>query len=395
MTFEDLISPISTTDFFSDYFEKEILHINRANSSDFFDSILNVKDIDDFLRSGDTSNSLYGTVVDGVPQYHPYKPNDSQSVISKIPKMMDSFAHQGESIILKGLEQNVGKLGEFTQALHADLPFGFWSNIYITPPNSQAFNIHYDDHEVFILQIHGSKQWLIYDAPIELPGFNSAIIPPSEFEQKPPVNELTLTAGDTLYIPRGVAHCASSNDSSAIHITLGAGNLIRGKELLDAYVEELETDVFFRKSVIHLTESELEFYAVQLREKIHQSIDTLSLQELKEKIIQQRRYEFFGHLEKPLFTTALMIENISIKSIFKKTSYSKITLIDEDLFVVVNINYHTYKYPITMRPAFEEILQNKSLNGRRIQEIINTDENKTILLIKKWIQIGLLIIVEI
>ena len=42
-------------------------------------------------------------------------------------------------------------------------------NVYLTPPSSQGFTAHYDAHDVFILQIAGSKHWRLYDAPLRLP----------------------------------------------------------------------------------------------------------------------------------------------------------------------------------------------------------------------------------
>jgi hypothetical protein len=36
------------------------------------------------------------------------------------------------------------------------------ANCYITPPNSQGLAPHHDDVEVFILQLQGSKNWLLY-----------------------------------------------------------------------------------------------------------------------------------------------------------------------------------------------------------------------------------------
>ena len=32
-------------------------------------------------------------------------------------------------------------------------------NAYITPPENQGFAAHYDTHDVFVLQVSGSKRW--------------------------------------------------------------------------------------------------------------------------------------------------------------------------------------------------------------------------------------------
>jgi ribosomal protein L16 Arg81 hydroxylase len=39
-------------------------------------------------------------------------------------------------------------------------------NTYLTPPNSCAVSAHADDRDVFVIQLLGSKQWQVYQAPI-------------------------------------------------------------------------------------------------------------------------------------------------------------------------------------------------------------------------------------
>lgn len=36
------------------------------------------------------------------------------------------------------------------------------TSIYLTPPNSQGWDRHCDDHCVFVCQLFGTKQWTIY-----------------------------------------------------------------------------------------------------------------------------------------------------------------------------------------------------------------------------------------
>ena len=37
------------------------------------------------------------------------------------------------------------------------------TNVYVTGPNAQGFARHADDHDVFVLQTHGTKRWVVYD----------------------------------------------------------------------------------------------------------------------------------------------------------------------------------------------------------------------------------------
>ncbi len=50
------------------------------------------------------------------------------------------------------------------------------ANCYITPVNSQGLAPHYDDVEVFVLQLEGTKAWKLYHPSLSLsPGPTRAI----------------------------------------------------------------------------------------------------------------------------------------------------------------------------------------------------------------------------
>ena len=107
-------------------------------------------------------------------------------------------------------------------AIEVELNFATKVNAYITPPESQGFVAHYDEHDVLILQIQGSKIWHLYDG---------ADVPPHELrrdEEKsvaidglPLPTDLRLEVGDVLYLPRGRVHAAESNSEPSVHLTVG------------------------------------------------------------------------------------------------------------------------------------------------------------------------------
>jgi ribosomal protein L16 Arg81 hydroxylase len=101
---------------------------------------------------------------------------------------------------------------EFDHAVHA--------NVYITPGNAIGFSPHYDTHEVFVLQIAGSKRWRIHKPPLPLP-HRSHPFDPRSYVPSDPGSELDLVPGDLLYLPRGFVHTTETSDSFSIHVTLG------------------------------------------------------------------------------------------------------------------------------------------------------------------------------
>jgi cupin superfamily protein len=138
-------------------------------------------------------------------------------------------------------------LARFCRALEAELGQPVQANSYYTPARSQGFAVHHDTHDVFVLQVAGEKQWRIYEPLLELPlkhqHYSQAL-----GEHGAPTQELTLRAGDTLYLPRGWLHDALTSESDSLHVTIGV-NLHTWVDALRAALEECEEDLDFRRSV--------------------------------------------------------------------------------------------------------------------------------------------------
>jgi lysine-specific demethylase/histidyl-hydroxylase NO66 len=114
------------------------------------------------------------------------------------------------------------------------------SNAYLTPLNSQGFAPHYDDVDVFILQLEGYKRWRVY-APFNkretLPRESSRDYTDKEVEENIGEEEMdvVLGPGDVLYLPRGWIHQAETvsrpagvpkmggvKDDHSLHLTVSA-----------------------------------------------------------------------------------------------------------------------------------------------------------------------------
>ena len=119
------------------------------------------------------------------------------------------------------MHERLPSLAALCRAVERTFSSHFQTNIYLSPRNAQGFKTHYDSHDVFVLQVSGSKHWtLVRHASIELPlrgqGFD-----PEKHIPGPPTREFTIQAGDVLYCPRGLFHAARATDEVSLHITLG------------------------------------------------------------------------------------------------------------------------------------------------------------------------------
>ncbi|MFV0308774.1 MAG: JmjC domain-containing protein, partial [Desertimonas sp.] len=95
---------------------------------------------------------------------------------------------------------------------------------YLTPAAAKGLELHFDFHDVFVVQLDGHKRWRIWSplARTEIPVRDGATPPmPRWDEVGEPLFDLTLGPGDCLYLPRGFPHCAETVADASAHLTIG------------------------------------------------------------------------------------------------------------------------------------------------------------------------------
>jgi ribosomal protein L16 Arg81 hydroxylase len=104
--------------------------------------------------------------------------------------------------------------------LGQELGHRFQTNLYLTPPNGKGFTPHWDNHDVFVLQVVGSKHWKIEKDRRALPHPLDTMGDEGR-ELRGELLSFTLKQGDVIYIPRGYIHAAECGAEPSLHITLG------------------------------------------------------------------------------------------------------------------------------------------------------------------------------
>jgi Cupin superfamily protein len=94
-------------------------------------------------------------------------------------------------------------------------------NLYACFGNDPGFGVHWDDHDVFILQLEGRKHWKIYEPTREHPGFMDFEDPEPLPEGAAPYIDQMVKAGEVLYMPRGHWHDVLGVGEPSLHLTLG------------------------------------------------------------------------------------------------------------------------------------------------------------------------------
>jgi hypothetical protein len=134
------------------------------------------------------------------------------------PVKFTSQLRAGATLVLDAVDELHEPLEELAAELERLFRERIQINSYAGWHTSRGFDLHWDDHDVFILQVTGRKRWRIYGETRPHPLAGDADNP------KPtgaPLWEATLEDGDLLYIPRGWWHVAEPLDEPTLHLTVG------------------------------------------------------------------------------------------------------------------------------------------------------------------------------
>lgn len=212
-----LLAPLPLRAFFDTCFEERPVlvrrHASKQQGRAVVQGLFGSSDLFDLLQNHDYP---YGTGVDVVkfdPQAGVRRTlnPDSDSALVRPADLRDALL-QGASARILHPQRHHAPLRSVVAALE-----GFWgcavgSNAYVSPPlGHQGFAPHYDDVDVFIVQLCGRKRWRAFGPLTEedvLPRWPSGDF--REGELGPLLLDAVLRRGDVLYLPRGTVHCAAT-----------------------------------------------------------------------------------------------------------------------------------------------------------------------------------------
>jgi len=211
-----LVAPNNAAAFLKEHWESKPLLVAR-NDPSYFDPIVTLDDIDRAITTLQLAHP--DIMLNDASRDVKTQDYTLSSGLIDVARLYQQFA-RGATIILNQLERFLPNLSMMCRALERELSQRFQANIYLTPKNAQGLKVHYDSHDVFVLQVSGTKHWVVYDQPVTLPyrgqSFGENPVDPGAVSM-----EFDLKPGDTFYLPRGVMHQATSNDNDSLHITVG------------------------------------------------------------------------------------------------------------------------------------------------------------------------------
>jgi hypothetical protein len=178
---------------------------------------------------------------------------------------------EGATLVLDAVDELYSPLREMAEGLEFVFHEHVQINAYAGWQTSRGFDLHFDDHDVFILQVAGRKRWKVYGMtePHPLAQARSLIAKPED----KPLWEETLQDGDLLYLPRGWWHLAEPLAEPTLHLTVGVHNRT-GLDLLRWMTESMGKSIAFRRDLPRFSSvSERQAHMNQLRAELIASWD--------------------------------------------------------------------------------------------------------------------------
>jgi len=189
---------------------------------------------------------------------------------------------EGATLVLDAVDELSEPVEELAQGLELFFRERVQVNLYAGWQTSRGFDLHWDDHDVFILQVTGRKQWSVYGQTRPYPLVND--IEKARKPEHEPLWEGTLEDGDLLYIPRGWWHVAVPLAEPTLHLTVGVHNRT-GLDLLRWFSERVRASETFRRDLPRLASAaERAAHNARLREELLAAWDDSLLESFYEDL---------------------------------------------------------------------------------------------------------------
>jgi hypothetical protein len=228
MSLQKLISPSTTDTFLSDYFERRPLHVER-NDAAYFGDLTNDLALGHQIwrhasRWGDVSLARADTLA-------------SENIYARMLPTAETIAAayaDGYTVVVNNYQQKSARIAAFCREVEKFFCFRCNANLYVTGPHCKGLDAHYDDQDVFVMQLAGQKTWRVYSGGPLLPLEDEPYHCPDAAAL--PFVEVMLRPGDVLYLPRGFIHDARTEGHASQHLTLSV-SAVRQVTLLKLLIQ--------------------------------------------------------------------------------------------------------------------------------------------------------------
>eukprot|EP00656_Telonema_subtile_P008256 TRINITY_DN13866_c0_g2_i4.p1 TRINITY_DN13866_c0_g2~~TRINITY_DN13866_c0_g2_i4.p1 ORF type:complete len:373 (-),score=55.08 TRINITY_DN13866_c0_g2_i4:111-1229(-) len=214
-----LLSPTLLPQFWSRYHESKPLHCRDPANAGMIRALLRPEDLDTYLwaHKPRLEEALGADVELARGGFKLFK----DGMVPLDYHQLYQEYHTGATLIVHAMEQHPS-LYRLVAALEGEFGVPISINAYASPATAHptpGFHYHYDGHDSLIAATAGVKIWTVCDPDWE---FARSAVVQTIVGMGLSCQNITLQAGDTLYIPEGSYHKAwpTSSGLASLHLTI-------------------------------------------------------------------------------------------------------------------------------------------------------------------------------
>lgn len=238
----EIVAPIGEDEFLERYFEQRHLLVTERRG-ERFQRVFAMEDLDASLG---WHGRPHAQEIRLAKPEHIHHADPSTAV--HVDQLAARF-RAGYTINVNNVDDRHPRVRAMTHALMRTFGAGVTAAVYLSPPHERAFPLHFDTHEVFVLQISGKKRWRLFPNTVEYPTESVSTRTVPRDAMGAPLLDGVLEAGDFLYVPRGMVHEAMTEDSQSLHMTVGVHVPTRLEVMVEALVAEAERNPALRRGL--------------------------------------------------------------------------------------------------------------------------------------------------
>jgi len=355
MEFDQVIAPLGRDGFVAQHWEKSWLHLPGAESR--FSDLLSWDDLNAILENTRMAPPHIRLTQDGRP-VEPDRYIHTQPGQGNLPRIdtgrLMALLAEGATLVLQGMEDLSAKVRMLSDSFRDALQARTHVNLYAGWRSQNGLDLHWDPHEVMVLQLHGRKRWQIFaptqDYPLDLgdpPKPNGA-----------PAWDGTLNAGAVLYLPRGWWHVAHPLNEPSMHLTFGIAPM-HGLNLLNWTMQRLRSNVHLRRNLPLLRDAAgRKAYMAQLRAAVAETLGDTAIDDFMHDAGEHVHGRAPIRLPQAPYDQAAPLQD---QSRIRLASSPRLSLRVRDDKVAFNAYGKSYSVPAYVRPALELLSDKRAI----------------------------------
>ncbi|MDP1961375.1 MAG: cupin domain-containing protein [Reyranella sp.] len=204
---EDLIAPLTAPEFL-ELLRRRSIKFHRGSGENRYGDLLTWRSLRSMIETGAVPAEALRITKDAAVIPPVFYLENGKMAGDKLDRLLSS----GASLVIATLSPHVPALEALCASIGDRTAETIVAGAIATRGDGGALAYHYDEDDLFIVQVEGSKRWRVYGPPVQNP---VAGMDASSKQQGEPVFDEVLRPGDFLFLPAGYWHqCANKRDLS-------------------------------------------------------------------------------------------------------------------------------------------------------------------------------------